>query len=74
MEWFVPLALIVCGVLCIAIEHMLRRYISTHFESRSFQKKSYYSAQQLADRFTKRMPLSWAMIAFGVFWTITNII
>jgi hypothetical protein len=74
MDWLIPLALIVAGVLCLGIEHILRRYISSHLEAKNFQKQSYYSLQEVADRFTRRMPLSWAMIAFGLFWTVTNLI
>lgn len=75
MDWFVPLALIAMGTLSIGIEHMLRRYLDgNHDGARQFQKNSYYSAREMADRFARRLPLSWAMIGFGLFWTITNLI
>jgi len=74
MEWLVPLALIGMGMLSIAIEHMLRRYVESRLEPGHFQKSRYYSLQQLAERFERRQPLSWAMITFGFFWCLTNLV
>lgn len=74
MEWLVPFMLIVAGAMSIGAERLLRHYLSQHCEARLFQKRSYYSAQELADRFARRLPLSWAMIGFGVFWTLSNFI
>ncbi|HVJ63933.1 MAG TPA: hypothetical protein VM901_01620 [Bdellovibrionota bacterium] len=74
MEWLIPLSLVVMGALSIGFEHLLRRYVESRVEPGHFQKARYYSVQQLAERFERRQSLSWAMITFGFFWCLTNLI
>lgn len=70
MEWLFPVLLILGGVITLGFESVLHRYLKKHGDKHS----GYYSLTEISDRFARREPLSWAMIAFGVFWSVTNLI
>lgn len=72
MEWLIPALLMAVGVLTLAFECVLRRFMAKHGDES--KPEGYYSLHEISGRFARRQPVSWAMIAFGVFWSITNLL